>query len=161
MERGTQPIFPEARTGHAFGANATLNLRPTPGTRIAGTVAYSRLTHASDGTEFGRNIIPRVKLEIQPSRVLFVRVVAEYRSERQATWQTEEGRLIAANGQAMPARESNRLRMDWLLSYEPTPGTVAFFGYGDTRADFQSSSLSGLERRSDGFFVKIAYQWRR
>jgi hypothetical protein len=56
------------------------------------------------------------------------------------------------------------LQTDWLVSYEPTPGTVAFFGYGDTRDTFdtvESSSFSNLRRRSDGFFVKIAYQWRR
>jgi hypothetical protein len=53
------------------------------------------------------------------------------------------------------------LQTDWLVSYEPTPGTVAFFGYGDTRTGLESSSFSDLERRSDGFFVKLAYQWRR
>jgi hypothetical protein len=53
------------------------------------------------------------------------------------------------------------LQTDWLVSYEPTPGTVAFFGYGDTRAGLETSSFSDLERRSDGFFVKLAYQWRR
>jgi hypothetical protein len=56
------------------------------------------------------------------------------------------------------------LRTDWLVSYEPTPGTVAFFGYGDTRDTFDTSgsaSFSDLQRRSDGFFVKLAYQFRR
>jgi hypothetical protein len=53
------------------------------------------------------------------------------------------------------------LQTDWLVSYEPTPGTGAFFGYGDTRAGEETSSLSDLQRRRDGFFVKVAYQWRR
>ena len=50
------------------------------------------------------------------------------------------------------------------MSYEPTPGTVAFFGYGDTRDTFDtvdSARFSDLKRRSDGFFVKVAYQFRR
>jgi hypothetical protein len=62
--------------------------------------------------------------------------------------------------------ETGTLQTDWLVSYEPTPGTVAFFGYGDTRDGVQddgtsTSTLTDLRRRSDGFFVKVAYQWRR
>ena len=59
-----------------------------------------------------------------------------------------------------PRCAHNGLRLDLLASFEPTPGTVAFLGYGsslETDADF---NWSRLERVSDGFFVKLAYQLR-
>src|SRR5689334_20159874 len=40
-----------------------------------------------------------------------------------------------AAGRLVPARSrltSNRLRADWLFSYQPNPGTVLFAGYGST-----------------------------
>lgn len=45
---------------------------------------------------------------------------------------------------------------------EPTPGTVAFFGYGTGLE--QNPAVYGtrdFERSTDGFFVKLAYQFRR
>ena len=76
------------------------------------------------------------------------------------------GEQIYRNGNPALGGEVGTLQTDWLVSYEPTPGTVAFFGYGDMRDGFMgdgtsSAKLSDLEKRSDGFFVKVAYQWRR
>ena len=51
--------------------------------------------------------------------------------------------------------------MDWLVSYEPTPGTVAFFGYGSTLDGARPLSLHELRRVNDAFFVKVAYLFRR
>ena len=51
--------------------------------------------------------------------------------------------------------------MDLLASFEPTPGTVAFLGYGsslETDEEFNWSRLGGV---NDGFFVKLAYQVRQ
>ena len=51
--------------------------------------------------------------------------------------------------------------MDCLVSYEPTPGTVAFFGYGSSLETERMLSLSDLRRQGDGFFIKLAYLFRR
>jgi hypothetical protein len=53
------------------------------------------------------------------------------------------------------------LRVDWLASFEPTPGTVAFFGYGSSLDDISAFGFHRMQRSSDGFFVKLAYQIRR
>ena len=57
--------------------------------------------------------------------------------------------------------ELNDLRLDFLASLEPTPGTVAFLGYGRSMQSNATLSLQNLQRTSDGFFVKLAYQFRR
>lgn len=161
VEGGTAPIFPEAARGHYLASSATLSLRPTPAIRLAGTVAYTRLMRLG-GSEFGRSVIPRLKVEVQPNRSLFFRLVSEYRSERQAELRdATSGDLLLVNNALVPSRHTDRLRMDWLVSYEPTPGTVAFFGYGSTLNGEQALTLRNLQRVNDAFFVKLAYLFRR
>lgn len=159
---GRTPIFPEAAQGSMTSLRGAVNLRPTPSTRLSATVTWTRLDRASDGSEFARTVIPRVKLEIQPNRAFFFRLVGEYRSERQAALRDRStGYPILVNGSPASATKRNRLRMDWLASLEPTPGTVAFLGYGSTLDGDQSLTLRNLQRLDDGFFLKIAYLFRR
>ena len=47
-----------------------------------------------------------------------------------------------------------------LFSYEPSPGTVVFAGYGSTLTKPTSFRFSRLERLDDGFFVKLSYLFR-
>jgi hypothetical protein len=56
--------------------------------------------------------------------------------------------------------EFNGLRLDLLASFEPTPGTAAYLGYGSSLETDRELNLSRLERVSDGFFVKLAYRVR-
>jgi hypothetical protein len=161
VNQGTRAIFPEATAGRARGVTGSLSLRPSPAVRVFGTLTMQELDR-EDGSEFARTILPRLKAEVQPNRWVFFRLVAEYRNERQAALRDAvTGRPILVNGAAVPARESNRLRMDWLASYEPSPGTVAFFGYGSTLRAERAMAFDGLERLDDGFFVKFAYLFRR
>ena len=161
MSGGAAAIFPEASDGRELSIAGSLSLRPTDSIRAETTLTYSRLLRERDGSEFARTVIPRVKLEYQPKRSLFVRVVAEYRGERQAALADANGDPILARGLPIPGEEGNGLRLDTLFLYEPTPGTVVFFGYGNSLATRQGFSLRGLERRTDGFFLKLAYLFRR
>jgi hypothetical protein len=107
-------------------------------------------------------VIPRVKLEYQLSRATFVRVVGEYRSEqRDALRAAADGRILYVNHLASTATEASALRVDWLASYQPTPGTVAFLGYGTGLDASRADEFSALRRGDDAFFVKLAYQFRK
>lgn len=161
-EAGQTAIFPEASEGTSQSATATLTLRPTASVRVFGTLRAQRLTRESDGSEFARTILPRLKVEVQPNRYLFFRLVAEYRSERQdALRDPSTGRAILVGGNPADRRRTDRLRMDWLASYEPTPGTIAFIGYGSTLDGDRTLTLRSLERVQDGIFVKVAYLFRK
>jgi len=162
ISSGATAIFPEASEGHERRLSASLNVRPTDSIRAEAQLSVSRLRRDRDDSEFARTIIPRLKLEYQPTRALFVRVVAEYRSQRQAMLHdARTGEPLLVDEMPLFAQSSNGLRVDALFSYEPTPGTVAFFGYGNSMATDRNFSLRGLERTSDGFFLKLAYQIRR
>jgi Domain of unknown function (DUF5916) len=155
-------IFPEASEGRETGLVAGVSVRPTGSIRVEGSGTYSRITRARDASEFARTVIPRLKLEYQPTRALFFRIVGEYRSEQQAALldPVTVQPLMRDGGVAGPERV-NALRLDCLVSYEPTPGTVAFFGYGSSLDTNRTLSLQDLRRQSDGFFVKLAYLFRR
>jgi hypothetical protein len=115
-----------------------------------------------DGSEFARAIIPRLQAEYQPNRALFFRAIGEYRSERRAALlDPESGDPLFIDGAAQPAVRSNGLRVDLLASFEPTPGTVAFLGYGSSLETDGDFDWSRLQRVNDGFFVKLAYRVRR
>ena len=71
------------------------------------------------------------------------------------------GDQLFIDGEAQPGVRTNGLRLDLLASFEPTPGTVAFLGYGSSLETDGDFNWSRLERVSDGFFVKLAYRVRR
>jgi hypothetical protein len=162
VERGEVAIFPEASEGLETVVTAGVSLRPISTIRIDVTNTYSLITRERDGSQFGRTVIPRIKVEYQPIRALFFRVIGEYRSQQQAMlrdWQTGDPLLVA--GMPTAPQDFNGLRADVLASYEPTPGTVAFFGYGSSMATNAAFGFASLQRTNDGFFVKLAYQIRR
>ena len=167
IARNQVPIFAEGSEGRETRLTGSLTLRPTRMIRAEGSLQFSQLDREVNGSEYARTTIPRFKVEYQPTRALFFRVVSQYQSQRTSGLRTPTGeQIFRLNGNAVTGGETGTLQTDWLVSYEPTPGTVAFFGYGDTRDGIlengtTTSNLSDLQRRSDGFFVKVAYQWRR
>ncbi|HET9294403.1 MAG TPA: DUF5916 domain-containing protein [Gemmatimonadales bacterium] len=162
FEFGEVPLFAEASEGHGVSIEAGLSVRPAASIRIEGSLAWLRLDRASDGSEFATTTIPRFKIEYQPTRALFFRVVTEYRSEsRAALRDPATGDILLEDGAPSTVQANDGLRTDWLASYEPSPGTVAFFGYGSTMTTDSSFDFANLERQNDGFFVKLAYLFRK
>ena len=109
--------------------------------------------------------IPRLKLEYQVARPVFVRLVGEYNYERQddlrddtrtdaplLVFDSRVGDFVRAEGFTRSS-----FRGDLLFSYQPGPGTVLFAGYGSTYLDPDDPLRAGLRRISDGFFFKMSY----
>ncbi len=162
LQRGEVAIFPEASEGRETRVTSTVEIRPSSSARVGLSGTYSRITRRRDGSEFARTLIPRLRAEYQPSRALFFRFVGEYQSQRRADLRdASTGIPLFAGAAPQSATGSGRFRMDWLASFEPTPGTVAFLGYGSTLAGTSATDLSTLTRSADGFFLKLAYLFRR
>jgi hypothetical protein len=158
---GTGPIFEEGSEGRGIEAGVSLTLRPTAQIRVSATTAYARIVRTRDDSEFARSVIPRIKAEYQASRHLFFRGIVEHRSERVADLvDARTGEPLLFNGVPFRGGSDTGLRFDALASYEPTPGTVAYIGYGSSYAELPGLG-SRVRRVSDGFFVKLAYQFRR
>ena len=142
------------------------SVRPSDRARIDGTLAYQAYWRRSDGSLAGRTVIPRVKLEYQLTRSIFMRLVGEYtRSEvDDLRDETRTFYPLLIDGQLATASRSRFVRGDYLFSYKPTPGTVLFLGYGselDGNPDaVQRFNWQPLKRASDYFFVKYSYLFR-
>jgi len=163
VSRGAVPIFVEGIEGREVRATASLLLRPSHGTRLEATLSETRIRRAADRSLFARVTIPRLKAEYQPTRALFFRVVSLYRADRLAALRLRGTTLplFDAAGRPVAASDARALRTDWLVQYEPSAGTIAFVGYGDGWRSPGAPADTDLRRQEDGFFLKVAWLFRR
>jgi hypothetical protein len=165
---GKDENFFEWASADIVYATLTANWRPTERLRVNGTYRHQQFDRRTDGSTVGVRRIPRLKVEYQVARPLFVRLVGEYDASRQDDLRddsrTNAPILIFDPAAGVHVRalgfSDNRLRGDALISYQPTPGTVFFVGYGSTAIEADALRFNRLRRVSDGFFVKASYLFR-
>jgi hypothetical protein len=125
------------------------------------------MTRAQDGSWYSTADIPRLKIEYQLNRSIFVRYVGQYTAQRRAALRDPgTGRPLVIDtgteqriGPATGATVAD-FRNDFLFSYKPTPGTVIFLGYGASLTEPEALRFSALTRANDGFFFKGSYLFR-
>lgn len=162
LSTGQVALYNETAEGREKRVTLSSAIRPTSQIRIDASTVFSRLTRARDGSEFARTVIPRIRVEYQPTRAIFFRTVAEYRAERSSALRDPRTELPIVVGDVVRSgRERNGLRLEWLASYQPTPGTVAFLGYAVGLTEPDPLAFDRLRSQGDGIFVKLAYQFRR
>jgi hypothetical protein len=160
INHSQSPLFAEGAEGEGWSAAGEIAVRPTASLRVGWSSGIETLNRVRTGDQFARSVLSRLKMEYQPARALFFRAVGDYRAERRAALEdARTGAPLLREGVPVTAADARTLRIDLLASYEPSPGTVAFLGYGASLLD-DPLSQSWL-RQSDGFFVKLAYQFRR
>ncbi len=165
---GDDENFFEWSSGRILIANGGLNWRPTSQLRLEGTYAVQQTRRRSDGSLVSVAHLPRLKMEYQVSRPIFVRLVGEYTNERQDSLRDDtrtEAPLLQFDPEVddfvrTTAFKRNSFRGDILFSYQPNPGTVLFLGYGSTLRDPLDPTdplRTGWRRVADGLFFKMSY----
>ena len=176
---GRDENFYEWASSSIVIASYGVTVRPTDKLRLNATYNLQSYNRRSDGSIVGNNRIPRLKMEYQLARPVFIRLVGEYASfyrdalRDEATTRRPIIAADACNGGTYGvtrACQRSSFRGDFLFSYKPNPGTVVFAGYGagfaDTRIkaqpfEFPSSfGFDGYNRTDDAFFVKASYLFR-
>jgi hypothetical protein len=164
---GKRVSFFEPAPADALSLSGSITWRPTGQARIEMRYAHQRLRRERDGTRFSTANIPRLKLEYQIARPLFVRFVGQYNAQKRDALRdprTDDPILLRENDTDRAVRSTaqteNNVRVDWLISYRPSPGTVVFAGYGASLSEDREFSFSDLKRVEDGFFVKVSYLFR-
>lgn len=164
---GHDENFDEWSSAWIFFTNAQVSWRPTERARVEARYVEQKYYRTSDGSLVRRRMIPRLKVEYQVARPVFVRLVGQYDASQVDSLRddTRTGFPILIRNpdgsfRRAVAQERGGLRWDGLFSYQPTPGTVFFFGYGSTLASPEFLRPSLLERTRDGFFVKASYLYR-
>ncbi len=146
--------------------NASATWRPTGQLRVEGRYQLQSFQRRTDGSYVGIRRIPRLRIEYQLARPVFLRGIAEQDGNYRDTLRDDSRTGLPVyirdgSGVYLPAsrRSTRRLRLDWLFSYQPTPGTVFFAGYGSGLA--LDDALGRSYRRTvDGFFAKLSYLFR-
>jgi hypothetical protein len=142
--------------------------RPQTQFRVDATWKLQSYSRRTDGTLVGDRSIPRLKVEYQLTRAIFLRAVAEYDRNRQADLR-DDSRTDAPIAIRDPVTglyeralgfSQERLRADWLFAYQPMPGTVLFAGYSSTLSEPLPDGRRRFGRAADGFFLKFSYLWR-
>jgi len=162
---GQDDNFDEWSSAWVLFSTTEVDWRPTDKIRANGRYLEQRVHRKSDGSLVRLRSIPRLKLEYQVSRPVFVRIVGQYDGLKvdalRDDSRTGNPILVRTATGYRPAAPIDRggLRVDWLFSYQPNPGTVFFMGYG---ANFGSDLFrpTDLQRTADGFFVKLSYVFR-
>ncbi len=164
---GQDENFPEWSSANVGIANVGLNVRPTDQLRISGTWNYEFYDRKTDGTRVLTRNVPRVRVEYQVTRQIFVRVIGEVAKLQQDSLRDDSRTNLpvyfrADDGSLSRAVAFNRLRgrLDFLFSYLPTPGTVVYLGYGNTSRADRPGGTQGLQPNRDVFFVKLSYLFR-
>jgi hypothetical protein len=142
--------------------------KPTGQLRVDARYQLQSFRRRTDDSIVGIRRIPRLKVEYQIARPIFVRVVGEYNSDWQDNLRDDSRtdlpiylRNAAGGYDRAAAAYLKSFRADWLFSYQPTPGTVLFAGYGNTLANPDDDPRqSHLVRTTDGFFLKLSYLFR-
>jgi hypothetical protein len=143
----------------------TLDWRPTDKLRLNAFYPIQYVGRRSDGSTVDLWKSPRLKIEYQLSRPIFLRLVGEYTTERRDALRDEtrtEAPILILDPEtdtyvrAAPFGHRS-FRGDFLFSYQPTPGTVVFAGYGSTLRDPTELGRASLRRMEDGFFLKLSY----
>ena len=163
---GRDENFFEWSSSKLWILQAGLNWRPTDQLRLGLSYNAQWVQRLSDGSTVELGQIPRIKLEYQIARPIYLRLVGQYSAERIDSLR-DDGRTngpvlmrTATGFERSKAGQQNVVRGDVLFSYQPTPGTVFFLGYGSTLEEDQAFRFRGLARQSDGFFLKGSYLFR-
>ncbi len=162
---GRDVDFAEADAVRRRDASLSVDWRPTQQLRVAASYISSALARSTDGVVVSRARIPRLKGEYQVTRAVFFRLVGQYESRsRLSLADARTGLPIVLVRQGgyvfLPDASSNGLRADGLFSYQPSPGTVVFLGYGNSLAEADPLRFTGLRRVGDGFFAKVSWLLR-
>jgi hypothetical protein len=166
---GKDENFYEWSSANIISLNVNVSLRPIDKLRVDAQYQHIEYNRRSDGSAVGIRKIPRLKVEYQIARPMFFRVVGQYDAEEQAALY-DDSRTGYAIVRPLPYApfgvgqdlgfSRNDLRVDWLFSYQPTPGTVMFAGYGSSYAGEEHLRFRGMDRTQDGFFIKLSYLFR-
>lgn len=162
------PIFSRGvalDVGQRWSGDIGVTLYPTGSLQADLGVRHVTILRSLDGSRYSSATIPRVEARYQFSRALFVRSITEYASQSRGevrdpgTGDTiatcRDGECVATTGSS-----AHDVRVEGLLGYEPSPGTVVYVGYTRQFRDTRAFRFEDVRTEADGLFIKLSYRFR-
>jgi hypothetical protein len=155
------PIFAEASRGLELLVAPSLSLRPTEAFFLSLNQTFARIWRRKDDSVFSTAVVSRLTSQYQFSKALFARILVQYGLEdRDGLLDPGSGRRILIDGEPAVAREEGTVQGQFLLQYQPSPGTIFYVGYSRVMEGKYSYGLSDKDPIADGIFVKLSYLFR-
>jgi Domain of unknown function (DUF5916) len=188
MARET-PIFLEASRGFEFQVGPDIQWRPTSQLQLSLNHTYSKiwrrssetvqLVQGSSGLATGgatstsrtetRTVrdpystvnVTNLRTQFQFSRALMTRVIIQYElNDRAAAVDPTTGGPLTRYGVPLASRSTGEFQGQFLVQYEPSPGTIFYIGYTRLMEGAKSYRLSSMNPTEEGLFMKISYLFR-
>ena len=149
----------------SWGGEVSLTILPTRFLSMEAAVRHKVLNRKQDGSRYSRATIPRLKAQYQFNRALFIRGIFEYSSQELGALRHPETGLPLESCdedgcEVLEGSGDNDILLEALLSYEPSPGTVVFFGYTRQMEDVRRFGFDDVQPTADGLFAKVSYRFR-
>ncbi len=152
--------------GESVSADVGVTVYPTGSLQAEAGVRHVTIYRKRDGSKYSSATIPRLQARYQFTRALFVRGITEYGSQQRGDLldPVTGSQVLYCSGESCAARtgsEVHDFRVEALVGYEPSPGTVVFVGYTREMRDVGAFRFQNITPRADGLFVKLSYRFRR
>ena len=163
---GQDENFYEWSSANITYLSLSADVRPSEQMRLSLLYQLNDYRRIATGKSAGRQVNPRVKMEYQVNREIFVRVIGDYFSDYTSELfdDTRTGypllELVGTTWTHLAPRTNNSLHGEFLFAYKPTPGTVFYAGYGSQLTEPDAFRFKSIVRTSDSFFVKVSYLFR-
>jgi hypothetical protein len=164
--QGHDENFAEWSSGALKLFSYSVTWRPTDRVRTELTYNWQQINRRTDGSLVSVGRIPRAKVEYQIARGLFVRAVAQYVQTRTDSLRDDSrtgAPILIMKPEGLVRSQAsafNQFHSDFLISYQPVPGTVVLAGYGSDMIDERAFRFDGLTRMQDALFMKVSWLFR-
>ena len=155
------PIFAEASRGLEFQVGPRFTFRPTDRLELQANYSYSKIQRQDDKSRFSQSNISRLKVQYQFTKALLVRGIGQYSlQQRDALRDPSTGQPIYYGDSLQGEVNQGSFQGQFLVSYEPSPGTIFYAGYSRLMTGVSTYALNRMQPQSDGFFIKMSYRFR-
>ena len=159
--------YSEWASGRLYSSSVGMNVRPNDQLRLNLTLNDTRIFRPSDGTRVLLQDVALGTLEYQISRAFQLRLIEQYSIDSRDALRDDSRTnlpLAVSNGSggytAVAAYDNRGLQTNFLFTYLPNPGTVVYFGYGNTSQQPDQTGRTQFGSVLSSFFLKLSYLWR-
>jgi hypothetical protein len=156
---GEVPIYAEGSRGVELLVSPTAELRFPFGLLSDASFTLSRINRSTGG-RFSLAQIPRLKVQYQFTRALFVRGILQYNLQERDALRGAGAAPFRIDGELSEPVDAGEMRYDFLVSYEPSPGTIVYAGWSRLLEGPETYRYNQLSPVNEGLFLKVSYLFR-
>ena len=161
-------IFAEASRGFELQARPEIQWSPTDRLELSVNHTFSRISRSSSEQPgmvpkevYSTVHVTNIRAQYLFNRALMARAIVQYDlDEREALKDPTSGKQLAIFGQPQGTRSTGEFQGQFLLQYEPSPGTIFYIGFSRLMEGERSYRVSTMNPVEEGIFLKLSYLFR-